>query len=591
MTRVLLSLVFVVACKRDQPPPPAPPPTPIADASVAVVDAAPPPPFRTPTSTYGVDPKLAGTGKTFMVVTENADASKVGRDVLAAGGNAVDAAVATAFALAVVYPQAGNLGGGGFAVVRTGPGKVTTLDFREVAPKAATQDMFLDQDGKPTQDSLQSHRASGVPGSVAGLHALHAKYGKRPWKALLEPAIALARNGFALSTQQARALASVANILAKHPASAAIWLPDGPVRAGATVKIPDLAKTLERIRDKGPVDFYKGETARLIVDEMQRGKGLVTREDLAAYQVAWREPIAFTYRGHKLYSMAPPSSGGVVLALTANILGRVDLKALGWHSAEHVRWLAETWRRGFAARNEMLGDPAFVKNPIERLTSMAFADKLAATIGPKATPSKDVGVLLEGTDTTNLVVVDGKGLAVALTTTINTSFGSGVTVTGAGFLLNNEMDDFTVKPGHPNAFGLVQGTTNKIEPGKRMLSSMAPTLVESPNGELYAAVGARGGARIITAVWQSLSNVIDFGMPVEAAIAAPRVHHQHLPDKLQLQADSVDEPNDKTLRAMGYEVDWSSPGFYFAAAQMIVKTEGGYRGAADPRTDGAALGD
>ncbi len=597
-TFALVALVALVAvsCKAPErspavTPTPAPPSIVVrADAGVpAIPDAGAPPPYRTADSTVRLDPAVVGEGKTFMVVSEGADATKVGRAILASGGNAVDAAVAIAFALAVVHPSAGNLGGGGFAIVRTGPGKRLALDFREMAPAAAKPDMYLDANGNVTKDAVLGHRASGVPGSVAGLWDLHHRLGKKPWKELGAPAIALAREGFVLDAVQAEVIGKLVDKLAAYPASAAIWLPGGtPAKQGDTIKIPDLATTLERIAKDGPAGFYKGKTAALIADEMRRGGGIITSADLASYRTAWRDPITVPYRGHTVVSMPPPSSGGVVLAMTANMLSEIELGTLPWHGVEHVHWLVETWRRAYAARNELLGDPAFTKNPTAQLVSKAYADTLAKSIGPRATPSKDILTLLEGTHTTNLSVVDKAGLGVVITTTINTSFGSCVTVAGAGFLLNNEMDDFAAKPGSPNTYGLVQGVANKIEPGKRMLSSMAPTIVENAKGELVMLVGARGGSRIITSVWQTISNVLDFGMPIAAAIAAPRVHHQHLPDHVGFEAESIDAVTEQALRERGYKPVWES---FFGASNAILRTPTGWSGAADPRGGGAAMGD
>ncbi len=592
--RLVLIAIALVACKRS--PPPAPPPA-TADALVwaPIADAAPPPPYRKDPATNPVEAEVAGVGKTYLVVSEAAAATKVGRDVLASGGNAVDAAVATAFALAVVHPTAGNLGGGGFAVVRTGPGKAVALDFRETAPAAATETMFLDAAGKPTLDSLVGHRSAGVPGAVAGLYELHKKYGKKPWKDLITPAIKLATTGFAVDSFLTQSIARPLTLakLTQYPASKALWISDNlPVGAGTVVKLPELAKTLERIAASGADGFYKGETAQAIVAEMKTGGGIMTAEDLAGYKPIWREPLRFGYRGRSIISMPPPSSGGIVLAMTAGMLRGIDLGKLAWYGADHVHRLVEVWRRAFAARNELLGDPAYVKGmPVTKLLSQEYQDKLAATIGPKATPSKDVAALLEGDHTTNLCVVDKDGMAVALTTTLNTSFGSGVTVTGAGFLLNDEMDDFSAKPGSPNTFGLVQGVANKIEPGKRMLSSMSPTIVEDDKGQLVMLAGAGGGPRIITAVWQTISNVIDFGKHADLAVAAPRVHHQHLPDIVRLQAEAIDKATDEMLRGFGHKLEWQDSPREFGAVNAIVRTEAGWEGTADPRGGGAAMGD
>jgi len=594
--RVLL-LAVAVACSRQPPPPPTPPPP--APAAPAVAEVKPAAPVAPPVASaayrsdadHFIDATTVGSGKHFMVVSESPLATRAGHDLLAAGGNAVDAAVATAFALAVTHPSAGNIAGGGFAVVRTGAGKAVALDFREVAPAAATPDMYLDKDGKPTDGSLHGDRAVGVPGSVAGLWALHKKYGKKPWKDVVAPAIALARDGFDVDDKLHQSLVHYAPMLLKSPASAAIWVPNRVPRAkGDHVAIPELATVLGRIAERGPDGFYKGETAAAIVAEMKAGGGIITEKDLASYNVVWRAPLRFGYRGYSLVSMPPPSSGGIVLAMTAGMLGKLELGKLPWYGPAHIHWLVEVWRRAFAARNELLGDPAYVKDmPIARLLSPAYIDKLFGTITDKATPSKQVTALLEGDHTTNLCAVDASGMAVAMTTTLNTGFGNGVTV--AGFLLNNEMDDFTAKPGSPNVFGLVQGAANKIEPGKRMLSSMSPTIVEDGKGELFMLTGAGGGPRIITAVWQTISNVIDFARHADLAVAEPRVHHQHLPDDVHIEASAIDKPSDEALAAMGYKLVWGEPRRAFGAITAIVRTSSGWDGASDPRGGGAAVGD
>lgn len=591
---IALVLVALVACKRSAPPPPPEVdpkqltwPDRVPDAAVAT------PVYRT--EEPAIRPELTGKAKSFMVSAESIEAATAGRDVLAAGGNAVDAAVATALALAVTHPSAGNLGGGGFAVVRTAPGKAMALDFRETAPGAATETMFLDKDGKPTNDSQLGHRASGVPGSVAGLYELHKKLGKKPWKELVEPAIKLARDGFTIDEYVAKAIARKPTLakLQKSPASAALWAPGGkPLEVGAIVKIPELATTLERIRDRGSDGFYRGDTAAAIVAEMKAGGGLITAEDLAGYQPVWREPLRFDYRGRSVVSMPPPSSGGVVIAMSAGMLGGIELGKIAWHGPDHVHRLAEVWRRGYWIRNDKLADPAFFKTmPLEQLMSPEYHKKLASTITPKATVSKAVQPLIEGLHTTNLCVVDGHGMAVALTTTINMSFGSGVTIPGAGFLMNNEMDDFTAKPGAPNAFGLRQGEANKIEPGKRMLSSMSPTIVEDARGEVVLVVGAEGGSKIITAVFQTLSNVIDFGMPVARAVAEPRVHQQDFPDLLQVEDGAIVQATDEALVQMGHVLKWGNLASDFGGVSAIARTAEGWEGTVDPRRRGAALGD
>lgn len=535
---------------------------------------------HTPAAPPPREPRLADTAKTYMVASEAPLATKVGAQVLAAGGTAADAAVATAFALAVVHPSAGNLGGGGFAIVRT-PTEARALDFREAAPAAATPDMYAKAAPKA---SLIGDLASGVPGSVEGLWELHEKYGKTPWKQLVAPAIALARDGFAVDPILA---AGLKRRLERGPITGGAW--SQVHAAGEIVKQPELAATLEKIAEQGPAGFYEGDVAAAIVGEMKRGGGLITADDLHAYHAVWREPLRFDYRGRHLITMPPPSSGGIVIAMTANMLRNLDLAKLGWHSAAHVHWLAEVWRRAFAARNEVLGDPAFVKDmPIAKLMSPAYADQLAATITDKATPSKDIPGLVEPMHTTNLCVVDRSGMAVALTTTLNTGFGNGVAV--AGFLMNNEMDDFATKPGQPNVYGLVQGTANQVEPGKRMLSSMSPTVIEDDHG-VFMVVGGQGGPRIITEVWQTISNVIDFGMPVDQAIAAPRVHHQHLPDEVVVEDKAITPDVAGALRTMGYTLVIGKPERIYGAANAIVRTPSGWSGAADPRNGGAAMGD
>jgi len=587
--RRLLAMIALVACQRgsDEPKPAAKAaPTPVAPQANQPPPPPPKAPYRTAASTYDVDTTVTASAPHDMVSSESVQATQVGKDMLAAGGNAVDAAVATAFALAVAHPTAGNLGGGGFAVVRVGKDKAEALDFRETAPAAASPDMYKDA----PKDSLVGYRAAGVPASVAGLYALHKKYGKKPWKDVVAPAIALAK-GFAVDKQLARQIQGRSEALRLYPETAAIWLPGGaPRKEGDVVAIPDLAATLQRIADKGADGFYKGETAKLIADAEKAHGGLITLADLAGYKPIWRAPLKFDYRGYHVLGMPLPSSGGFVIELTANIFRNLELGKLPWHGTEHVHNLVEVWRRAFAARNELLGDPAYVKDiPLEKLMSQTYADQLASTIADKASPSKDVPALLEGVHTTNLCAVDKDGMAVAMTTTINTTFGSGVTI--AGFIMNNEMDDFATKPGSPNVYGLVQGEANKIEPGKRMLSSMSPTIVLDADGNVAMLAGAGGGPRIITAVWQVISNVIDFKMTAAQADAAPRLHHQHLPEHVEFEADSIDEATETALKGRGYDVQWGSgPRSFFGAVTTIVRAGDHWEGSSDRRGGGAAMG-
>ena len=530
-------------------------------------------------------------GANGMVATDEEHATRVGVDVLRSGGNAVDAAVATAFALAVTLPSAGNIGGGGFIVLRTPDGTIDALDFRETAPGAATRDMYLDENGEPTDKSLIGHLASGVPGSVAGLWEAHRRYGSKPWAELVQPAIRLAADGFTVSPGLARAVNGQANRFRQFEGSAALFLPDGqPLAAGSTWKNPDLAAVLTGIAEQGPEGFYEGATADLIVAEMQRGGGIITHDDLKAYQAKWRTPVKFEYGDHTIISMPPPSSGGLTIALMAGILEPFRLSARDWHSTDAVHLTAEAMRRAFAVRNHYLGDPDFVTVPTADLLSDSHIAQLRSTITlDRATPSSAVspglGMDREGDHTTHFSVVDGKGGAVALTTTINTGYGSRVVVSGAGFLLNNEMDDFAAKPGAPNGYGLVQGESNAIQPHKRMLSSMTPTIVLDPSGAPLLVTGASGGPRIISAVWQIVSNVVDHGMDANAAVSAPRVHHQHLPDQLSVEGDGFPAELLDALRVRGHEV---RAGGGVGVGASIVRRNGTWHGMADPRA-GAGL--
>lgn len=528
-----------------------------------------------------------------MVATVDAHATRVGVEVLRRGGNAVDAAVATAFALAVVNPEAGNLGGGGFMVIRLADGSSHALDFRERAPLAATRDMYLDERGELTDASRRGHLAAGVPGTVMGLWEAHRRFGTVGWAELLAPAIALAA-GFTVESGLARSLGRAAESLSRYPASREAFLPGGePPAEGEVFRQPDLMKALARIRSRGPDGFYRGDTARLIVREMRRGGGIITAEDLASYEARWREPVRVEYRGYTLHSMPPPSSGGATLALISNILEDHELSRLDFHSVARVHVLAEALRRAYADRNEYLADPDYVELPLERFVSEAYATERGADISPSAaTPSSRVGpgaLLSEGTETTHFSVVDPEGNAVALTTTINSLYGSRVTVEGAGFLLNNEMDDFTTRPGSPNLYGLVQGERNAIEPGKRMLSAMTPTVVEDPEGNLLMVVGSPGGSTIITTVFQVISNVLDFGMSLPQAVNAPRVHHQHLPDRIQFERGGLLPAVVDSLRAMGHEMD-ERGGTSGDVKAILVLPEGSLAGYADPRRGGLAAG-
>lgn len=546
-----------------------------------------------PPPTWTHDAPVEVEAANAMVVTDAPLATRVGVDVLRRGGNAIDAAIAVAFALAVVYPEAGNIGGGGFIVARMADGTTAALDFRETAPAAATPDMYVDPTGAVTDASLIGHLASGVPGSVAGLHAAHERFGSLPWSELIEPAIRLAEDGFTVDAALAGSVRDAEERLRRFPASAALFLPNGqPLQAGQTWRNPDLAAVLRRIAAQGPDGFYRGETADRIVAEMRRGGGLITHEDLAAYAPAWREPVRLQYRGHEILSMPPASSGGITLGLIAGILDGFDLRAAGWNSPRTLHLMTEAMRRAFADRNTYLGDPDFVRIP-PRLTDRAYyAARRAQIDRDRATPSEDVvpglGRIAEPAHTTHVSIVDASGNAVALTTTINELYGSGVTVEGAGFVLNNEMDDFTARPGVPNAYGLVQGEANAIAPGKRMLSAMTPTIVLAADGSPLLITGARGGPRIITAVFQVISNVIDHRLSPGQAVYAPRIHHQHLPDVLYFEAGGLARPVVEALRFMGHTVEPRDG--YIGSAPTIVRRAEHWVGVADPRQGGLAAG-
>jgi len=521
-----------------------------------------------------------------MVASDATLATKVGVDVLAAGGNAVDASVALAFALAVVYPMAGNLGGGGFAVARMG-GETRAIDFRETAPAASTRDMYANA----KTGSQEGYKASGVPGSVAGLHELYTKLGskKKTWAELMAPAIKLAEEGFVVDEGFAGSFEMVGERLKKHAASAELFFPGGQqLKAGMTWKNPDLAASLRRIADKGPAGFYEGPVAEAIAADMKANGGYITLSDLKAYAPKWRAPLVFEYRGNTISAMPPPSSGGVTLGMICHILEKYDLASLGWHSPKELHYVFEAMRRSFAARNARLGDPDFVTNPVDELLSTKWADTQRATIAEdRATPSTEItgkGSSGDGPHTTHFEIVDDAGNAVALTTTINWWYGSGVTIPKTGIVMNNEMDDFASIPGSANGFGLVQGEPNAIAPGKRMLSSMAPTIVTGKDGKVILLAGAAGGPMIITTVFEILSSVIDHGLDPVFALNAPRFHMQHLPDVVAHEKDGLTPDLEKALGGMGYSFKERG---HIADAMVIGRAQGGWIGAAEPRRKGS----
>ena len=534
---------------------------------------------------------VVATADSAMVVTAAPLATDVGVAVLRSGGNAIDAAVAVSFALAVVYPTAGNLGGGGLIVARMGQ-ESAALDFREVAPLRATRDMYLDSTGQVTDRSLIGALAVGVPGSVAGLWEAHAKYGSRPWRELVQPAIDLAERGFITDSAFVSDLPGDSAKLTRFPASAALYVPNGTlVPLGVTWRNRELATTLRRIAEHGRDGFYAGPTADLIVAEMRRSSGVIGREDLTRYRALWRKPVEFTYRGHRVISMPPVSSGGLTIALMANILGGIDLRAMGWHSPQAIHTVAEVERMAYARRNTLLADPAFWSINEPAFLSPDTAAALRAAIGPRASESTPpVAAVNAGRHTTHFSIVDAHGNAVSMTTTLNEGYGSGVTVTGAGFLLNNEMDDFTTKVGAVNAMGLRQWEANAIAPGKRMLSSMTPTIVLDSTGAPLVVTGAAGGAHIITGVAQVISNVLDFGMPLGEAMAAPRFHAQDFPDSIWVEADGLPESTLRALSAMGHHPAIMKRGDGLAWVQSIARAGGRWQGVSEPRGHGRAAG-
>jgi gamma-glutamyltranspeptidase / glutathione hydrolase len=531
-----------------------------------------------------------------MVGSTDEHASRAGLRVLQRGGNAVDAAVAVGFALAVTHPAAGNLGGGGFMVVRLADGRETTIDYREMAPGRAHRDMYLDQAGQPVADrSRVGALAAGVPGSVAGLAYAQRTYGRLPLATVLSPAIALARDGFEISWALADSLRAARPLLSQFPASAKIFLrPDGmPFEPGDRFVQPDLARTLSLVAERGPDAFYKGVIADRIVAEMAASGGLITKADLASYVPRERPPVVGTYRGHRVVSMAPPSSGGIALIQLLNILEGFPLAEYGHNSSRAIHLVAEAARRVYADRSEWLGDPEFFAVPVNGLISRRYADDLRAGISEtRATPSRDVRPgqprSFESSETTHYSVVDADGSAAAVTTTLNGSYGNGQTVAGAGFLLNNEMDDFSAKPGSPNMFGLIGGEANAVAPGKRMLSSMTPAILVK-DGRTRLVAGSPGGSRIITTVLQVVLNVVDFRMSVQQAVDAPRFHHQWLPDVIRLERQGFPADVINALEAMGHATEMGAD-MGDVHAIMIDPATGLRLGASDPRLDGRTLG-
>ncbi|REC96627.1 gamma-glutamyltransferase [Kushneria indalinina] len=534
-------------------------------------------------------------GQHAMVVTSHTLASRVGRDILRDGGNAVDAAVAIGFALAVVQPRSGNIGGGGFMVISDEKSdQVTSIDYRETAPAGAFETMFQDDEGNVIEEASRfSANASGVPGTVSGMAMALERYGSMSLDRVMAPAIRLAHDGFAIPQRFADGLNGSRERLEKQEGTRRLFYKaDGSNwRAGEVFRQPELAATLTRIAQNGPREFYEGETADHLIETLQAHGGIMTRADLKDYRAIERAPVHGTYRDYDIYAMAPPSSGGVHIVQILNMLENDDLTRMGHGSAASMHLMSEAMRRAYADRSKYLGDPAFFDVPVEALTSKDYARELRAQISlEKATPSEAIGpgniTPYESNETTHYSVADDSGLAVANTYTLNFSYGSGIAVDKAGFLLNNEMDDFSAKPGVPNAFGLIGGEANAVEPGKRMLSSMTPTIVKR-DGRNFLITGSPGGSRIITTTLGVISNVIDHGMNIQSAVSAPRFHDQWLPDEIRIE-DGFSPDTVRLLESMGHNVTQQSA---MGASQSILINDDGFQGGADPRREtSSALG-
>jgi len=528
-----------------------------------------------------------------MVVSAHPLASEAGAAVLRAGGNAVDAACAVEFALAVTYPVAGNIGGGGFMVIRMNDGKSYTLDYREKAPVMANRDMYLDKNGNVIEGlSLNSHLAVGVPGTVDGIINAHKRFGKIDFNEIIQPAINLAKNGFPVTKKQANRLNEYSEAFNKMNKAVVPFIKEGKWHEGDTLKQPELAHTLELIKEKGRNGFYRGETAEKIVNQMKSNKGLITIQDLDEYKSVWRQPVTGEYKEYKVISMPPPSSGGIALLQLLGMIEPYAIDKWGWNDVKTIHLMVEAERRVYADRAEFLGDPDFFSVPVKKLLKKKYLRDRMANFDPeKATPSSKVKhgnpYVYESEETTHYSVVDSEGNAVAVTTTLNRAYGSKIVVEDAGFLLNNEMDDFSMKPGVPNSYGLVGGEANSIQPGKRMLSSMTPAIVEK-EGKLFMVVGSPGGSTIITSVFQTILNVTEFDMDMQKAVDALRFHSQWLPDVVFYEKGRFTDELKKQLEEMGHKLkERSSIGRVDAILQL---PDGTLQGGADSRGDDTAVG-
>ncbi|WP_297336068.1 gamma-glutamyltransferase [Algoriphagus sp.] len=528
-----------------------------------------------------------------MVVSARGEASRIGVEILKKGGNAFDAMMATEMALAVTFPFAGNLGGGGFAVYRMADGEIGSLDYREKAPMAASRDMYLDENGEVIPGlSTQGALASGVPGTIAGIFTAQAKFGKLSPAEILQPVIDLARNGFVVSQQQESRLRGILEVVREVNGEDTFY---GKERsAGDTIKNLALAQTLERIAQNGRDEFYKGETAKILVDHLQSLGGIITLEDLESYQAVWREPVVFDYKELRIISMAPPSSGGITIGQILKMVEPFDLKKMGHNSSEYIQVLTEAMRRAYADRNFYLGDPDFVAIPVPELLDDEYLKSRMENYDPNlATKSEDLAEgkvqFAESMETTHYSIMDAEGNALAVTTTLNGAYGSKVYLDELGFFMNNEMDDFSSKAGVPNMFGLIGADANSIAPGKRMLSSMTPTLVER-DGELWMILGTPGGSTIITAVAQTILNAYEFDMTMQEAVEAPRFHHQWLPDQILFEEKSLDSSVYRSLSSKNYRIHEGRTPIIGSVDAIMRLPDGKLEGGADPRRENEAAG-
>ena len=528
-----------------------------------------------------------------MVVSAHPESSRIGVSILRKGGNAVDAAVATEFALAVCYPEAGNIGGGGFMLIREADGRTDMVDYREKAPLLASGDMYLDASGNIVNGlSTDTHLASGVPGTVDGMLNVHSKYGILSFREVIQPAIDLATKGFPVTEGQAADLNSNREAFLSRNKSVPDYVRNSTWKKGDTLRQPDLARTLERIRDFGREGFYSGLTGRLIVKEMKRGNGIITGQDLAGYSSEFRDPVSAIYRGFKITSVSPPSGGGIILLQVLGMIEPYNLKQMGFHTWMSVHLISEAERRAFADRSQYLGDPDHIEVPVkELLDSIYLRDRMRNYSKDSATPSTQIGpgslIVEMSEETTHYSVVDQMGNAVAATTTLNGSFGNSIVIDSAGFLMNNQMDDFSLKPGTPNMYGLTGGEANSIGPGKRMLSSMTPVIAEK-DGKLFIVAGSPGGSTIPTTVLQVITNVIDFGMDIRQAVDTGRFHHQWLPDYISYENNSLGESTISRLETIGYKLS-KRPAIGRVNAILILP-DGRKEGGADRRGENCACG-